>query len=111
MNARRYKWWHGVAFYAGVQVVQLVFRAAANSVAKRRMGEADGADRWYYEREKLPVFAPPGVAFPIAWGINSVSSIAGGLHVLNLPEETKGRAEFLRWQAAAWLLFALFDPA
>ncbi len=61
--------------------------------------------------ERLPIFAPPGAAFPIAWSINSASSIAGGLHVLNMPVETEGRTEFLRLQAAAWSLFALFETA
>jgi tryptophan-rich sensory protein len=36
---------------------------------------------------------------------------ADGLHVLNLPAKTEGRAEFLRLQALAWSLFATFNAA
>ena len=111
MSKKRYRWWHGVLFYAGVQVVRLAFRAVADGVADRQKAERRETDRDYYQTERLPVFAPPGAAFPIAWSINSVSSIAGGLYALNLPDGTEGRREFLRLQAAAWGLFALFDGA
>lgn len=109
MSKKRYRWWHGVLFYVEVQAVRLAFRAAAKSLTDQKMNER--TDREYYQAERLPVFAPPGIAFPIAWGINSISSIAGGLYVLNLPAETKGRKQFLRQQAVAWMLFALFDAA
>lgn len=100
MNKKRYPWWYGLVFYAGLQIVQLALRAGKRT-----------EDRDLYKTERLPVFAPPGVAFPIAWGINSICLIAGGLHVLNLPAKTEGRLEFLRSQAAAWTLFVLFGPA
>ena len=68
-------------------------------------------DRKFYRSERLPVFAPPGAAFPIAWTLNSICAIAGGLHVLNMPRETNGRSEFLRLQSAAWALYITFDAA
>ena len=68
-------------------------------------------DRQFYSSERLPVFAPPSAAYPIAWTINSVCAIAGGLYVLNLRPETEGRSEFLRLQGAAWALFTTFDAA
>ena len=68
-------------------------------------------DRRFYETERLPVFSPPGAAFPIAWGINSVAAIAGGLHVLNLPADSPGRMEFLRLQASAWGPYSTFSAA
>lgn len=110
---RKFRWWHGLAFYAGVQLAQLGLRSvAARCRAEKRRGTGKSADDRETHREmRLPVFAPPGWAYPVAWSINSVSLIAGGLYVLNLPTETEGRAEFLRWQAAAWGLFALFDTA
>ncbi|MEO8727204.1 MAG: tryptophan-rich sensory protein [Acidobacteriaceae bacterium] len=116
MTVKRYRWWHGVAFYAGVHIAQLALRAGARSLASchapgGRKPQTRKDDREFYEAERLPVFAPPGAAFPIAWGINSICLIAGGLYVLDLPAETAGRKQFLRAQAAAWAFFALFDPA
>lgn len=102
MPRRKYRWWHGVLFYAGVQ---------AASFALRALTRAPKEDRQFYASTKLPVFAPPGIAFPIAWGINNLSTMAGGLYVLNLPEPTPGRQRFLRSQAVAWLLFSSFNAA
>jgi len=109
--SQKYKWWHGLAFYAGVQVARLAMRAVAVAAVRRRHGMSLEQDRNFYKKERLPWFAPPPLAFPIAWSINSASSLAGGLHVLNLPPDTPGRAHFLRRQALAWTLFAAFDAA
>ncbi|MFN7997589.1 MAG: tryptophan-rich sensory protein [Bryobacteraceae bacterium] len=111
MWTRRYRWWHGVAFYAGVQAASFSLKWIAGAVAKRRKPVSSGEDRAFYRAERLPVFAPPTVAFPIAWSINSAAAIAGGLHVLNLPRRTRGRDEFLQWQAAAWILYSSFQAA
>jgi tryptophan-rich sensory protein len=114
MADKRYRWYHGIAIYAGVQALEFGFRAIANGVARGQgltSTDAAGGDRDAYEQQRLPAFAPPGIAFPIAWTINSVSQLAGLLHVLNLPEETDGRAAYLRLQVATWTLYALFDAA
>lgn len=111
MRIKRFQWWHGLVFYAGVQAAQWCLRQAAHGLTDSHERGTRASDRESYEAERLPVFAPPGVAFPIAWSINSVSAIAGGLYVLNLSRRTKGRTEYLRLQAAAWCLFALFDTA
>jgi tryptophan-rich sensory protein len=111
MRRNRFEWWHGVAFYAGVQVAQWGIRVAVHRLNRQRGLTSREEDRAAYEAERLPVFAPPGVAFPIAWGINSISSIAGGLYVLNLSPRKDGRREFLCLQAGAWVLFALFSTA
>lgn len=111
MARKRFQWWHGLAFYAGVQVVRLGLRMATRKYGEHRGWSVDRDDRASYGAKRLPVFAPPGIAFPIAWTINSVCSIAGGLYVLNLSRWKKGRREFLCLQAGAWVLFAMFDPA
>jgi tryptophan-rich sensory protein len=111
MKIKRYRWWHGVVFYAGVQLTQLAIRAAVRHARGGITGAIGEEDRESYRSERLPAYAPPAIAIPIVWSINCTSLIAGGLHVLNLPEETEGRAEFLRLQASAWALFSLFNTA
>ncbi|MEO6991227.1 MAG: TspO/MBR family protein [Candidatus Baltobacteraceae bacterium] len=108
---RQWKWWHGAVFYGGVLSAGAGLRRAAAALVRDRDDEETVADRAAYERERLPVFAPPGAAFPIAWGINSLCSIAGSLRVANLPLDTPGRAEYLRTQMLAWMLFATFEAA
>lgn len=91
--------------------MQLALRVGTRRLVRQNPAESRIGNRDLYKAERLPVFAPPGIAFPIAWGINSLCLIAGGLHVLNLPVKTAGRKEFLRSQAAAWTLFILFESA
>jgi len=98
-----------VVFYATVQAASVALKVIAGRLANRREPESRREDREFYRTERLPFFAPPAAAFPIAWTINSVSAIAGGLHVLNLPPDTEGRREFLRLQAVAWTLFSTFQ--
>lgn len=107
----RFRWWHGLAFYAGVQLAQLGARVAIRKLISSGDDATGDQDREIYREMRLPVFAPPGWVFPVAWSINSFCLLAGALHVLNLPCETPGRAEFLRWQAASWCVFSLFDTA
>ena len=107
--SKEYRWWHGLAFFVGVQVARWTLRV----VAKKAVSKFDSdsvEDREFYRSERLPVFAPPPAAFPIAWSINSVSTIAGGLRVANM-RPSPARSLFLRSQALSWLLFASFDPA
>jgi tryptophan-rich sensory protein len=107
-NRHAYRWWHGFLFYAGVQAAVWGIRMATRQIAGRRGRQAD---RDFYRRKKLPVFAPPGVAFPIAWTVNSAGSIASALRVLNLERHSEERSRFLALQGAAWLLFVLFSTA
>jgi tryptophan-rich sensory protein len=95
----------GVAFYAGVWGVSAGLRRLAGSGRSRRQ------DQRYYRHTKLPTWAPPAAAFPVAWDINAACLIAGGVHVLNLPRRTPGRRAFLQRQGAAWALFCTFDAA
>lgn len=97
---RRWRWWHGALLFAGVRIVQLAARAATGP-----------EDVSFYKRQRLPVFAPPAAAFPIAWSINGVCAMAGLLHALNAPQSTPGRAAYVGAQSAAWCLFSLFDAA
>lgn len=111
MSSKRYRWWHGLLFYAGVQVGRLALRSLARNLAGNSESDSREQDRAFYRAQRLPAFAPPAIAFPIAWTVNGACAVAGGLHVLNLPSRTPGRSDFLRFQAAAWTLFAGFDAA
>ncbi len=88
-------------------MISFALKKAAEAAAGR---SAKSRDRGYVST-RIPVFAPPPAAFPIAWTINSIAAIAGGIHVLNLPRRTEGRDRFLQWQCAAWTLYALFQAA
>jgi tryptophan-rich sensory protein len=106
--AKRFTWWEGALFFAGVQLAQWGIRAA---VRRSRRVPSSRVDRDFYRAQRQAVFAPPGAAFPIAWTINSVCAIAGAIHVLNRRRGGDGRQEFLRWQGVAWTLFAVFNTA
>ena len=97
-----------VALLCGIQLLDWGIRSA---VRRTNAPHSNAANRTFYKKELLPVFAPPGLAFPIAWSINSAASIAGALHVLNLRRHSAARARFLRLQAGAWFLFATFNAA
>lgn len=109
-KGRRWHWWHGVVFYAGVRLAEWAACRAARHYARRRELGTEG-DMDFYRRQRLPWFAPPPWAFPVAWGINSAGLIAGGVRALNLPRKAGGRPAFLALQAVGWVLFASFDAA
>lgn len=111
MRNKRFKWWHGAAFYVAVQITQWGLRQVSRRLRGSLAPIDRRADREWYQSNRLPVFAPPGITFPIAWGINSISAIAGSLYVLNLPLRKRGRGDFLKFQAGAWILFTAFDTA
>lgn len=103
---RQHPWWEGALFYAGVQVAAWGLRAL---VRKARPPRRFPSTQALYRSQRLPRFAPPAAAFPVAWTINSVGAVAAGLHVLNLSSRREGRAAFLRLQAAAWAMFGAFN--
>lgn len=107
MSKRKFTWWEGALFFAGVQLAQWGIRAAVRRSLKVPTSRVD---RSFYRRQKQPVFAPPGAAFPIAWTINSVCAIAGSVHVLNTRSGAERRS-YLRGQGVAWALFAVFNTA
>lgn len=98
---KRWKWWHGAAFLGGIGVMQAALMSTVRGSGSNEL----------YKRSRLPKFAPPPAAFPIAWGINAVSLTAGLIRALNLPHDREGRDAYVRWQMAAWALFILFNPA
>ncbi|GCE10865.1 tryptophan-rich sensory protein [Tengunoibacter tsumagoiensis] len=110
----QWRWYHGLAFYAIVQVLTFSTSALV-SVAVGNKGknlrETVFGDTSYFRHLKQAKIAPPSWFFAPAWTINNLSVIAGTLHVLNLPRETRGRNAYLALQAATWLDFIAFNAA
>lgn len=116
-GSKKWKWYHGVLFYAGVQAATF----GVSLLAKRFIGAKDANVRdsiisseendAFYNNLKQPVFAPPDWAFPVVWAINNASCIYGLLRVANMPEETEGRDAFLKLQFASWVEFCSFNAA
>ncbi len=109
MRRKRYGWQHGLLFFLAVRAASTLLKLAVRKRA--HPGPAPQGDRELYNTERLPVFAPPPKAFPVAWTLNNICTIAGGLYVLNLPRRTRGRLRFLRLQGASWTLFSVFEAA
>lgn len=104
-SKKRYRWYHGALFLIGITLVERGLETFAKKAGPTPIHQDD---REYYRSLKLPVFAPPGKAFPIAWAVNDIALVWAGLRVLNKPRGTAGRSEFIRLQAASWGIYALF---
>jgi tryptophan-rich sensory protein len=91
-----------------------VLAAALNALATRLRGGRParpgyrGDTRWS-DTLKRPIFQPPNWLFPIAWPINNVGQIYGGLRVLDRPHGTPGRTAYLALQGATWVDYVLFN--
>jgi tryptophan-rich sensory protein len=113
-GARRWRWYHGLAFYVMAQIVTfglqgLVTFARANG--RKTLGESLKFDREFYTGQKQPKFAPPPWLFGPAWTINNLSVIYGNLRVLNMLETAPGRDAYLKLQALSWLDYLVFTSA
>lgn len=112
----KWRWYHGVLFYAGVQAASFGLGQLVKSVKQRsqpRLSEqlvGNAANNEFYNDLKQPIFAPPDWSFAPAWTLNNALAIWGLLRVLNMPKEKPGRAEFLYLQTAFWITFVGFNP-
>ena len=95
-TARRYCWWHAVAF-----------GLVANSVSGVSVGRNQN-DESFYENMRQAPFAPPAWAFGPAWAINNASVLWGNLRLANMPENTPNRRLLLWLQGASWALYSTF---
>ncbi|WP_224996017.1 tryptophan-rich sensory protein [Cesiribacter sp. SM1] len=103
---KKYRWYHGALFLAGITLVERGLEALVKKAPAGPDTRQD--DRAFYKNQHQAVFAPPGVAFPIAWTVNDIATIWGNLRVLNKPKGTAGRQEYLALQAASWGVYSLF---
>jgi tryptophan-rich sensory protein len=115
MVSKKWRWYHGVAFYGLVQagsfgLGKLAQRARNQSkprIAESLTGNAD--NNAFYNDLRQPVFAPPDWVFAPVWTLNNTLCIWGLLHVLNLPKDKPGRTAFLASQGTVWACFGAFN--
>jgi len=113
-TAPRWRWYHGVAFYAIVQVLTFGLSGLTSAVSGNRgknlrdniFGNAD-----YFRELKQSVFSPPSWVFAPAWTINNILVIIGTWRVLNKSKDTPGRNTFLALQGASWINYTVFSAA
>ena len=113
-NQPQWRWYHGVAFYAIVQVLTFGLSGLTNVVTGKKSDNARDAifgDVSYFKGLKQSVFAPPSWVFGPAWTLNNIASIYGNLRVLNMPKNTPGRDTYIALQAASWLDYVIFNSA
>ena len=105
---KRWRWYHAPLLHLGTEVLSYglskLTEQATGFDSTRKAQDA------FYENLKLPVFAPPGPAFPIVWAINNVARTAGVVRVLNLPQGTPGRKAYLTFQSVSLVNYASFNP-
>ena len=104
----RWRWYHALLLHAGTKLLsyglsKVTERLTGNDSTRQAQDE-------FYENLELPVFAPPGPAFPAVWAINNAARTAGMVRVLNLPEETEGRKTYLVLQGVSLVNYASFNP-
>jgi len=107
IEQRKWRWYHGVLIYAGMQAATFGLEAIVRRINNN--GQEDTEK--FYNKQKLPVFAPPAWAFAPAWTINNALCLYGLMRVLNMPEDTLGRNDFINLQVASWTNFILFSAA
>jgi tryptophan-rich sensory protein len=112
-RSRRWRWYHGIIFYAVAQALTsglAVIVSVATGQKVKSIRDAFG-DVSYFTSLRQSVIAPPSWVFGPAWTINNISVIWGTLRVLNKPQGTPGRSTFLVLQGASWLNFVTFSAA
>lgn len=113
-QAPRWRWYHGVAFYALVQGVTFGLSGLTSAISGNRgksLREDIFGDVSYFRNLKQSVFSPPSWVFGPAWTINNISVIIGTWRVLNMPKKTPGRSSYLALQGASWLNYVVFNAA
>lgn len=114
MAAPRWRWYHGVAFYAIVQALTFGLSGLTSVVSGKRgktLREDFFGDVNYFRELKQSVFSPPSWVFAPAWTINNISVILGTWRVLNMPKNAPGRDAFLALQGVSWLNYTVFNAA
>ena len=106
---KRWRWYHGVLAYAATEAISYgLGKLAERSTGNKTTREAQDP---FYESLKQPVYAPPGLAFPVVWAVNNTARVSGLIRVLNKPAGTPGREAYLLLQGISLLNYASFNAA
>ncbi len=111
---QQWRWYHGVVFYAVVQVLTFDLSGLVSTIkgpTGKGLRENIFGNPAYFNELKQSIFAPPSWVFGPAWLVNNISVIWGTWRVLNRPKNTPGRSSFLALQGASWLNFVTFSAA
>lgn len=112
---RRWRWYHGAAFYAGVQALSYGLGVLAKRIvgaSRPKLGESivgNAANDAFYNQLTQPIFAPREWVFAPVWTLNNLLCLWGLLRVANMPPGRPGRGAFLWLQGSVWLSFAAFN--
>ena len=109
---RKWRWYHGLAFYVVVQGLSFGLGGLTSIVSGNKgkdLRETFFGNASYFGELKQSVASPPAWAFGPAWTINNFFTIWGDLAVLNKPKGTPGRTAYLTLQGVTWLDFVLFN--
>ncbi len=113
-QAPRWRWYHGIAFYALAQGITFGLSGLTSAIRGNRgksLREDIFGDVSYFKNLKQSVFSPPSWVFGPAWTINNISVIIGTWRVLNMPKKTPGRTSYLALQGASWFNYVIFNAA
>jgi len=111
---QQWRWYHGVVFYAIVQVLTFGLSGLVSTIkgpTGKSLRENIFGNPAYFNELKQSIFAPPSWVFGPAWLVNNISVIWGTWRVLNKPKDTPGRTSFLALQGVSWLNFVVFNAA
>lgn len=115
----KWRWYHGVLFYAAIEVAASGLAKAAKKTRNFDASDSEPSEfrnpgqeyQAIYQSLKLPRFAPRAwVFFPI-WLVNNALAIWGVLPVLNKAAGTPGKREFLAAHGVFWLTYTTFTAA
>jgi hypothetical protein len=90
----KYQWWHGLAFYAGIQFGSWALKVAARKLSGRE------EDRAMYPAENLPAFAPPPAVVTLLYTAATASSVCAAWEMRD-PWAARSLATTVAWLALA----------
>jgi tryptophan-rich sensory protein len=110
---RRWRWYHGVAFYLFAQILTFGLSAIVNVATGQKMKSLRDTfgDVSYFRKLRQAKITPPSWVFGPVWTINNISTIWGNLRVLDKSNGTPGKNTFLALQGASWLNYVVFNAA
>lgn len=111
---KSWRWYHGMFIYLVAQCLSFSLNGLVRLRRQPRpesLHEIFIPDASYFRSLKQLPITPPAWAFGPAWTINNILTIWSNLRVLNQPDQTPGRIEYIALQSGSWLVYILFSAA